>query len=730
MTKRHAETPSDLAYLRADLLRPVMFGVIVVLYIWYVIIFRPTNRLGPEVWGLVLLAVGLGIALAALNWSVSWSSAALISGIMISNLYMIWQFDIAAAPYLLIIAVSLTGLLFGLRAVVGVAILCNSAVLIIGVVRWGHSIFSPELFSPLLVIGLVGVLSSLMVRNLYMALDWVQNRAVVAQENQEKLRDRQAELVRALKSLDVAYKLSERLNYDLALAREAAEEAKRAKQQFASNISHELRTPLNVIMAFSEMMYLSPGSYGDVPLPPAYRRDIREIYRSTKHLLKLTEDVLSLSRIEANEMKIQPESTNPQEVITEAVEIIRPLLQSRAVELRVELPDNLPPVMMDRARVSQVLLNLLNNARRFTTEGSITVQASRQANYMKITVADTGQGIPPGQLHRVFKEFQQLDGLAAPYKEGSGLGLAISKRFVEMHGGRIWAESEGIPGRGTRFHFELPLSESRLFEMASPKPATQVRPPTGRGRSVLLLDRDPYIIRLLEEGLEDCQIVPVNHVSELPRFIRETQPRAVVLNMARKNEGWQGWLELRRQMESSPLPVVLCPLVSPRHLGQALGVKDYLMKPVSREALTNLLNQLGPNIHRILVVDDDPRMRNLLMRLLETNSQTLDIIWAGNGLEGLQKIREHQPDLVLTDLSMPEMDGYTLLTHMQQDPVLQRIPVAIITSHTCTPDEERRLGGQSLFISNVNGFTNDEVLNYLGRILDATGVPLSLQRAG
>ena len=164
MIKRNVETPSDLAYLRADLLRPVLFGVMAAVYIWYVIVFQPVNRLGSEVWGLVLLAAGLGIALATRNWSVSLSGAALIAGIVSANLYTIWQVDIAATPYLLAIAVSLTGLLFGLRTVVGVAVLCSSAVLGIGVVRWEHSIFSAELLSPLLVIGLVGILSSLMVR--------------------------------------------------------------------------------------------------------------------------------------------------------------------------------------------------------------------------------------------------------------------------------------------------------------------------------------------------------------------------------------------------------------------------------------------------------------------------------------------------------------------------------------------------------------------------------------
>lgn len=731
MIPKKANTSSDLAYLRADLLRPVLFGVMVAFYLWYVVLFQPVNQLGSEVWGPVLLAGGLGIALAVRKWSVSLAAAALILGIVAANLWLMWQLETTTAPYLLAIAVSLTGLLFGLRSVIVMTILCSSAVLTIGVTRWDYSIASTELLSPLLVIGLVGISSSLTVRNLYVALSWVRDRARAAQENQEKLRDRQAELARALKSLDVAYKLSERLNYDLAWALEAAEEARRAKQQFAANISHELRTPLNVILAFSEMMYLSPGSYGDVPLPPAYRGDIREIYRSTKHLLKLTEDVLSLSRIEAKEMKIQPEPTPPQAVITEAVEIIRPLIRSQAVDLCIEVPDDLPPVMMDRARISQVLLNLLNNARRFTTQGHITVQATLAGAYLKITVADTGQGISPDKIHQVFKEFQQIAGTAGAHLEGSGLGLAISKRFIEMHGGRIWADSEGIPGQGTRFHFELPIRDSYAFDVvSSPPPVPDKTPPPDRKRTILLFDQDPYIIQLLEEGVANCQVVPVDNVSALPDLIFETRPQAAVLNLARRDQAWQQLLDLQTQETAFPLPLVLCPLVSPKHLGQSLGVKDYLLKPITLQVITDFFDRLETEVQRIVVVDDDPRMRNLLLRLLETNSPAYDIVWAGNGLDGLRQIQEQRPDLVLMDLNMSGIDGYTLLTQMQQDPDLCHIPVAIITAHTCTPEEERRLGGKSLFVSNLNGLTNDEVLNYLGHILDAAGVHLPLRRTG
>lgn len=722
MIKQEFGRSDDLAYLRAESLRPVLYGLLVVLYLWYMVVFQPVNQVKATGWGpVVLLGGGLVVAFITRKRNISFASAALILGMIAAILYAMWLTDATASPYLLAVAVTLTGLLFSLRVVVGMTALCGSAVMAIGSLHWGHSLFSGEVLSPVLVIVLQGSLSSLTVRNLYLTLYWAWDRAMAVQRNEEMLLDRQGELARALKALDVAYKQLEHLNYDLARAREAAEEAKWAKQQFATNISHELRTPLNVILAFSEMMYLSPGSYS-VPLPPPYRGDIREIYRSSKHLLKLTEDVLSLSKIEAREMKIHPEPVQLPEIVTEVLGMIRPLLRGKDVELRAELPCDLPPVVIDRVRIGQVLLNLLNNARRFTEHGNITVSAGLEAEHVKVTVADTGAGIPPDKLNQVFKEFRQLDNPGSLQQDGTGLGLAISKRFVEMHGGGIWAESEGLPGRGSRFYFTLPLREFQLVEAGPREFAPVVRTPTGRGRTILLLDQDPYIARMLEEGLEDYQVVVVKNMAEVPGLVQEKHVQAIVLNQAQPSLAWQQMLELRSQPGDISTPLILCPLVGPRHLGQALGIKNYLVKPVTREALGDLINRLDRPIERILIIDDDPRMANLLMRLLADIGEH-ELSWAVNGQEGLQKMQvEPLPDLVLMDLGMPEMDGYNLLARMREDPGLDHLPVAIITAHTGSPDEERRLGGKSFFITHPAGFSNDEVLHYLRHTLEAVAV--------
>jgi len=730
MAENDAVTASDLDYLRKDSLRTVLVCSSLALYFWCVTLLQTGTWFGAAWWGPVLLAGGLIAAFAIQDHNLSLAAAVVILGITAAAFYSMWLSSTRVTPYLLAVVVGLTGLLFSMNSVVWMTILCNGAVIVIGVLRWGYSLISTELLSPALVISAVGILSSLAVRNLYMTLYWVWDRAMAAQRNEEQLLDRQAELARTVKALDEAYRRLEHLNYDLARAREVAEEARVAKQRFATSVSHELRTPLNVIVAFSETMYLSPESYGGVPLPPEYRGDAREVYRSSRHLLHLIDDVLDMSQIEAGRMRIELEPVDLRHVVAQALDMIRPLVREQDIALRADVPEELPLVFIDRARVQQVLLNLLNNARRFTDRGSITVQAAVEADHVRVTVADTGIGISPSEHESMFKEFHQLDSPTLRSKDGSGLGLAISKRFIEMHGARIWVESDGVPGHGSQFHFTLPLAGTESVALSALQGSRKVvSAPAGRGRTVLLLDQDSTIVRIMEQGLEDYQVVPVDDISQVPGLVDRLHARAVVLNSASRGLAWRRMRELQQRLGDSPVPVALCPLVGERQLAEALGVAAYLVKPVTLEALTTLLDQVGDGVHRILIVDDDPRMTRILSRMLQATGRELQVARAHDGREGLRVMRSHQPDLVLLDMVMPEVDGRGVLAQMQEDDELRHVPVAVITAQTRTPEEERRLGGDMLHVSTGAGLTNKEALAYLRGILDGADVVSPLRRS-
>ena len=235
------------------------------------------------------------------------------------------------------------------------------------------------------------------------------------------------------------------------------EQASKAKSEFLANMSHELRTPLNAILGFTEM--LADGLYGPVAAP--FKEPLADIQTNGRHLLRLINDVLDLSKIEAGRMELAVEAYSAQEVVAMVRASLRSLAEEKGLEFKAELDAGLPEVMLgDARRITQCLLNLAGNALKFTKHGGVTLRVARDGEAVRYSVSDTGIGIPPDQLAEVFAEFRQIDATVTREFGGSGLGLSITKKFVEMHGGRIWVESR--LGEGSTFHFTIPLESAAV----------------------------------------------------------------------------------------------------------------------------------------------------------------------------------------------------------------------------------------------------------------------------
>jgi signal transduction histidine kinase len=235
------------------------------------------------------------------------------------------------------------------------------------------------------------------------------------------------------------------------------EQASKAKSEFLANMSHELRTPLNAILGFTEM--LADGLYG--PVPAEFKEPLADIQTNGRHLLRLINDVLDLSKIEAGRMELAVEAYSAQEIVGMVRTSLRSLAEEKGLEFKTELDAGLPEVMLgDARRITQCLLNLAGNALKFTKRGGVTIRVARDGEAVRYSVADTGIGIPPEQLAEVFGEFRQVDATVTREFGGSGLGLSITKKFVEMHGGRIWVESR--LGEGSTFHFTIPLESAAV----------------------------------------------------------------------------------------------------------------------------------------------------------------------------------------------------------------------------------------------------------------------------
>lgn len=542
-------------------------------------------------------------------------------------------------------------------------------------------------------------------------LAWAWNSQRRAYSLLEQLRDRQGELNRTLAALTEATRRLQRINDELVFARQEAEEARALKEHFVANVSHELRTPLNLIVGFAEMMYLAPESYDGVHWTPDFENDIRELYRASQHLQSLVNDVLDLSRIDARRLPMFRELTDIRAVIADALETIAPLLRQRRLSVNTEWPDQLRQLWLDRTRFRQVMLNLLNNAVRFTDKGGISIRVEQTDAAVVVCVRDTGVGIPPGQLERIFEDFAQVDS-GLRQRGGSGLGLAISRRFVQLHGGRIWAESE--LGKGSALYFSLPLPEA--VPQTTPLLHTPLRQRVDLSQAPLIVvDPDPSVGEMLARYLGDRRVRSAKDTSEAEALVEIEHPLGIIVNEPPDTPS-QSWLgTLGDLSQRCRVPIVRCSIPSPSWLRQAYGLDDCLTKPVSRQLLGQTLETHCAEPSTILVVDDAPGFVALMARMLATMPLARKVLQSYSGAQALRLAREEKPRLILLDLLMPDMSGFEVLEALRNDPELRDIAVVAVTA-TSYAEEMMRQQGSYLTLTQASGLSTGTLVELLNAI--------------
>jgi len=542
----------------------------------------------------------------------------------------------------------------------------------------------------------VGAISFTAIMTLYTALSWYSSMHQRADQLLQETRERRAELVQALKSLDTAYQTQRRMQNQLVFARQQATQARRMKERFAANISHELRTPLNLIMGFSEIMYLTPEVYGDVVFPPKLVRDIHQIYTNSRHLLDMIDDVLDLSHLELSGFSLHFQQTDMTEFLGQMTDMLQNLFRGQQLELRVEIEPNLPVLEIDRTRVRQILLNLFNNAQRFTEQGTVTLRVWKDEHNVIFQVIDTGRGIPADKIPFIFDEFFQVDYSLSRSHGGAGLGLAITKRFVEAHNGVISVQSE--EGKGSTFTFTLPLP---VYQ----KSMTQTQEITHRLEKdvVLVVERDPLIVSMIRRYLDQYDIVQVESLNELDDAIQQYYPRAVIHNIkpdAAQNTG-------------CPIPYVECSLPSSMWFVEQLGVAASLAKPITTQQIHEQIQRFAP-VESLLIVDDDLGFVQLVQRSIETLPGRYTVYRAYDGVQALELIEEHHPQLMFLDLAMPEMNGFEVLSRIQE--IQPDLRVVLLTATRYIQSEQEAYAGMR--IQQANGLNPSEVLRCLRAIVE------------
>ena len=540
-------------------------------------------------------------------------------------------------------------------------------------------------------LALIGVWSALgmiwlALRPLLTSVQWAWAGYERSQTLLEQARDTQVQLKQALEDLKGANMQLTRLNQLAQGMRQAAENERRAKEQFVANVSHELRTPLNMIVGFCEMLTQSPQTYG-ADIPPALLADLDVVLRNGQHLSSLIDDVLDLSQMDAGRIALNKERVSITEIIQAAVIAVRPLFSSKNLSLDIQVPDELPFLLCDRTRIREVVLNLLSNAGRFTEQGGVQVRAWQDANDIVISVADTGPGIAEEDQVKLFQPFQQLDGTIRRRYAGTGLGLSISKSFVELHGGKMWVESK--KNRGTTFFFRLPIDEPAALKSSGVRWAnpyqpyeqrvrpSRYRPPEARPRLVVA-ERGNVMQRLVGRYLSGVEIIPTADLDEALQALARVPSQALLVNDIHVGD----MLERLNQSSALPYgtPAIISFLPGLAQATDALGVFDYLVKPISREALLGSLDRLQPAVKTVLVVDDEPDALRLFRRMLSSADRDYRVLRASDGKQALSILREQRPDVILLDLMMPELDGFQLLAIKEQDPNLHEIPVILISA--------------------------------------------------
>ncbi len=538
----------------------------------------------------------------------------------------------------------------------------------------------------------------------------------------EETRIHRAEISRMLKEQNQANYQLERLNQMLQWSRRHAEEARADRDRFILAVSHELRSPLNFIIGFSDLMVNTPEMYAEKTAWPAgLYEDIQEIYRSSTHLLRLINDILDLGQINAQQMTIFREWIGLQALTEEVRQMVEPSFAQKGLQLNIVAPPELPNVFADSTRIRQVMLNLLNNSLRFTTQGSVTIHISRAQDMLQVCVEDSGPGIAPEDGAKVFDEFRQVGQESWRRREGSGLGLAISRRFIQLHGGIMWLES--TPGVGSRFYFTIPILQT-ASPKAEPSQQAQSTPaayyPAQESRpTCLLLSTNPHAEQAIQQYLDDYQIFSLDQTNLLSERVSQLQPRAILVDKSSLDEQR---LPLQDLPYDVPVLAFYIPGVWDRFETLPSGVADYLVKPIARQTLVNAVHQLNIEIHTLLVVDDDPAMQRFVTQALRASQDPgttpiEQIYSASSGEEAIRLLHEKPVDLIMLDIDLPDMNGWRILAALQRIPSLASIPVMIISA-TDLPHIFFAVGRTVLNVSMKRSLSPQELSTALRTLLE------------
>lgn len=541
-------------------------------------------------------------------------------------------------------------------------------------------------------------------------------------------------------------------NVELEEQKRLAQEANKLKSEFLANMSHELRSPLNGIIGFTELMYL--GKVG--PVSPEHKEYLGDILTSSRHLLQLINDILDLAKVESGKMEFHPENVDLKMVINEVCDILRTLISKRKIQLKITIDPELNNIIIDPAKLKQVLYNYISNALKFSKEeGKVDIRVLPEGkDYFRIEVEDTGIGIPNEDISKLFNEFQQLDASTGKKYQGTGLGLALTRRIAEAQGGQVGVKS--VLDQGSTFYIVLPRIPQKIKPIAEtkekvipdtsktikpevqerempdqgieikPKSAITMKPEIASTQipeiktssNILVIDDDVNDNALITKTLSEAgyTVTPAWTGAQALKLCQEKKFDLITLDLLLPDmNGWDVLRVIRSQGANLETPVIVVTVVASKAASFGFMIQNFLIKPIKAEDLMTALQQSGiqKNSNKtILFVDDDLQMLSLCKEYLRDYGST--VLVENIPEKALIVAEDKHPDVIVLDLLMPEMDGLEFLRRFRITELGKKTPVIICTSQDVTDVDRSRIkasveaviqkGGGSMknLISEVN----------------------------
>ena len=523
-------------------------------------------------------------------------------------------------------------------------------------------------------------------------------------------------------------------------AKEAAETANQTKSLFLANMSHELRTPLNAILGFSEMLQEDAIERGLLD----FNADLQKISTAGQNLLVLINDILDLSKIEAGKMELHLETFDIAALIADVASTIEMQVVKNGNTLEITCAPDIGVMHGDLSKLRQGLFNLVSNATKFTHDGRVTVLAERLpmdgSEWIVFRVSDTGIGLSPDQIVRLFQPFTQADTSTTRKFGGTGLGLALTRRFCQMMSGDVTVHS--VPDEGSVFTIKLPATISEPTQVTpssfkgdrrksqlvvvNGEAANGVEPLPAIRTCVLVIDDDAMQRDLMRRYLrkEGFTVKTAKGGAEGLRLARQLLPAAITLDVMMPDmDGWTVLSTLKQDELLRDIPVIMLTMIDDPARGFTLGASDYATKPVNRRRLSQILKKymcLRPPCP-VLIVDDEPEMRALTRSILEKEGWAVSE--APNGVVALEVMKRERPSLILLDLSMPEMDGFAFAAEVRRHPEWRSIPIVVLSAQDLTKEDRKRLNGNVETILRKHGDARETILQQVRDLLADSNAP-------